>query len=392
MNKLRTAAVAIAVLTATLAPPAGGAGAAAAPYDVLVFSKTAGFRHDSIAVGIQAIRDLGAANEFTVTATENGAAFTTANLAQYEAIVFLSTTGDVLDGGQQAAFESYIRSGGGFVGVHAAADTEYDWPFYGEVVGAYFDSHPHIQRATIRVEDRTHPATSHLGPTWQRTDEWYNYKTNVRSTARVLATLDESTYSGGTMAGDHPTAWCKTVQGGRSFYTGSGHTRETYADPDFRAHLLGGIKYAAGAAAADCRPGNPQPQPDRVEAESYSSQSGTTKVNDPGASGGVRVGFIEAGDWLGFAAVSLDGKTRFTARVGSGGPGGGIQIRAGSPTGRLLARVAVPHTGDWGTFVDVTTTLLPGTGPVFLRFTGSGGGLFDIDNFALTGTAPGATR
>ncbi|HEY3003878.1 MAG TPA: ThuA domain-containing protein, partial [Kribbellaceae bacterium] len=170
-----------------------------------------------------------------------------------EAVVFLSTTGDVLDASQQAAFESYIRSGGGFVGVHAAADTEYDWPFYGDLVGAYFASHPLIQAATVQVEDRTHPATSHLDATWRRTDEWYNYKTNVRSTARVLATLDESSYSGGTM-GDHPTAWCKDFEGGRSFYTGGGHTRQSYAEPAFRAHLLGGIRYAAGAAPADCRP------------------------------------------------------------------------------------------------------------------------------------------
>ena len=120
------------------------------PYDVLVFSKTAGFRHDAIPAGIQAIRDLGAANDFTVTATEDANAFTTANLAQYEAVVFLSTTGDVLNATQQTAFESYIRGGGGYVGVHAAADTEYDWPFYGELVGACFASHPAIQQATVR--------------------------------------------------------------------------------------------------------------------------------------------------------------------------------------------------------------------------------------------------
>ena len=174
------------------------ASAADAPYDVLVFSKTAGFRHDSIPAGIQAIRDLGAANNFTVTATEDAAAFTTANLAQYEAVVFLSTTGDVLNATQQTAFESYVRGGGGYVGIHSAADTEYDWSFYGQLVGAYFASHPAIQQASVRVENRAHPATAHLPQLWTRTDELYNYRTNPRSTARVLATLDESTYSGGT--------------------------------------------------------------------------------------------------------------------------------------------------------------------------------------------------
>jgi type 1 glutamine amidotransferase len=224
------------------------------PYDVLVFSRTAGFRHDSIAAGTQAVRELGAANGFSVTATEDPAAFTAPGLAGYEAVVFLNTTGDVLDANQQAAFEGYLRGGGGYVGVHSAADTEYDWPFYGQLVGAWFASHPAIQPAAVVVEDRAHPATAHVPQRWNRTDEWYNYRTNARSTAHVLASLDEGSYSGGGMGADHPHAWCKTLDGGRSFYTGGGHTVESYADPAFRAHLLGGIRYAAGAANADCRP------------------------------------------------------------------------------------------------------------------------------------------
>ncbi|WP_157522285.1 ThuA domain-containing protein [Herbidospora cretacea] len=252
MRKLLIGAGAIALAaTALTASPAQ---AADAPYDVLVFSKTAGFRHDSIAVGTQAIRDLGAANSFTVTATEDAAAFTTGNLAQYEAVVFLNTTGDVLNASQQTAFESYIRGGGGYVGVHAAADTEYGWSFYNTLAGAYFASHPAIQQVTSRTENRAHPATSHLPQAWTRTDELYNYQTNPRSTARVLATLDESTYSGGSMGGDHPITWCKGIDSGRSFYTGFGHTQSTYAEAGFRSQLLGGIRYAAKRADADCRP------------------------------------------------------------------------------------------------------------------------------------------
>jgi type 1 glutamine amidotransferase len=239
-----------ALVAACIAAPAPAV-AADSPYDVLVFSKTAGFRHDSIAAGIQAIRDLGAANNFTVTATES---LNAADLPKYEAVVFLNTTGDVLDAGQQTAFESYIRGGGGYVGVHAAADTEYDWPFYGELVGAWFASHPAIQQATVKVEDRAQAATAHLPQSWTRTDEWYNYRTNVRSTAHVLASLDEGSYSGGGMGADHPHVWCKTVSSGRSFYTGAGHTIESYSDAAFRAHLLGGIRYAAGRSHADCRP------------------------------------------------------------------------------------------------------------------------------------------
>jgi type 1 glutamine amidotransferase len=237
-----------------LLPAPAVAAVADDPYDVLVFSRTAGFRHDSIAVGTQTIRDLGTANGFSVTATEDPAAFSTANLANYEAVVFLNTTGDVLNPTQQTAFESYIRGGGGYVGVHAAADTEYDWPFYGDLVGAYFASHPAIQAADVVVEDRAHAATAHLPRRWNRTDEWYNYRTNARSTAHVLATLDESTYSGGGMGADHPHAWCKSYAGGRSFYTGGGHTQQSYAEPAFRQHLLGGIRYAAGQAQQDCRP------------------------------------------------------------------------------------------------------------------------------------------
>ncbi|WP_036372783.1 ThuA domain-containing protein [Micromonospora sp. ATCC 39149] len=249
---LGAAAAALAVLACTT--PATPASAADAPYEVLVFSKTAGFRHDSIAVGTQAIRELGAANSFTVTATEDAAQFTTANLARFRAVIFLNTTGDVLNNTQQAAFEAYIGSGGGYVGVHSAADTEYNWPFYGNLVGAWFASHPAIQQARVKVEDRAHAATAHLGPTWTRTDEWYDYRTNARSTAHVLASLDESSYSGGAMGGDHPHAWCKTYSGGRSFYTGGGHTQSSYSEPAFRAHLLGGIRYAAGRTKADCRP------------------------------------------------------------------------------------------------------------------------------------------
>ncbi|MFF9042960.1 ThuA domain-containing protein [Streptomyces parvulus] len=229
--------------------------AAADPaYKILVFSKTAGFRHSSIDDGLAALRGLGTAHNFTVDATEDAGAFTSGNLGQYRAVVFLSTTGDVLDGAQQTAFEQYIQGGGGYVGVHAAADTEYDWAFYDGLAGALFHSHPAVQPATVKVEDRAHDATAHLGRTWQRTDEWYNYRTNPRSTAHVLASLDESSYSGGNMAGDHPISWCKDYRGGRAFYTGGGHTDESFADPAFNRHLLGGIRWAAGLTDADCRP------------------------------------------------------------------------------------------------------------------------------------------
>ncbi|GAA3205305.1 ThuA domain-containing protein [Nonomuraea helvata] len=248
----RLSATVAAITAAATVIPAIPAQAAA--YKVLVFSKTAGFRHDSIPNGIQAIRDLGAANDFAVDATEDSNAFSTANLAQYKAVVFLSTTGDVLNDAQQAAFQTYVDGGGGYVGVHSAADTEYNWPYYGQLMGAWFNNHPAIQQATVRTEDRAHAATAHLGATWSRTDEWYNYRTNPRPNVRVLQSLDEGSYSGGGMGGDHPITWCHPQSSGRAFYTGLGHTQESYADPNFRTLLLGGIRYAAKATNADCRP------------------------------------------------------------------------------------------------------------------------------------------
>ncbi|RKR87607.1 type 1 glutamine amidotransferase [Micromonospora pisi] len=574
---LGTALAALAVIACTT--PATPASAADAPYDVLVFSKTAGFRHDSIAVGTQAIRELGAANSFTVTATEDAGAFTTANLAQYEVVVFLNTTGDALNATQQTAFESYIRSGKGYVGVHAAADTEYDWPFYGNLVGAWFASHPAIQQANVKVENRATAATATLPQTWTRTDEWYNYRTNVRSTARVLATLDESSYSGGGMGADHPHSWCKTYEGGRSFYTGAGHTQSTYAEPAFRAHLLGGIRYAAGRTKADCRPetgyttlyngsttgwsqagpgnftntdatltsvggmglywynakqfssyslkldwkmdgddnsgifigfpsstdpwsavdngyeiqidatdaadrttgavytfksadiaardaalnppgewnnyellvegerlriylngvqindftntnpvrslagyiglqnhgtgddvsfrnvrikelGTQPPNPPTgnttVQAEAFNSTGGVQVVGKTGANGGSTIGYIDNGDWAAYNGLNLTGVTSFRSRVVSGGAGGAIQVRTGSTTGPILGSVAVPNTGGWNTFADVTTNLsnVPAsTQNLYLTFTGNGTGLFDVDDLTLVrgGGGPGPT-
>ena len=212
---------------------------------ILIFTRTLGFRHASIPAGIEAVRDLGTANGLAVEATEDATAFTPENLARYRAVVWLSTSGDVLDAGQRSAFEAYVRAGGGYAGVHGAADTGYAWPWYGRLVGAWFEQHPPVQTATIRVEDRDHPSTRHLDRTWSRTDEWYDFRTNPRPRVRVLANVEESTYRGGGMGADHPIAWCHDHAGARSWYTGLGHTEASFAEPAMRGHLLGGIQYAA---------------------------------------------------------------------------------------------------------------------------------------------------
>lgn len=240
-----SASIAIVILTVA-------ASLGAAPYQVLVFSKTAGYRHASIPQGVAAIKALGEKSGFTADATEDATVFREDNLKRYAAVVFLSTTGDVLDDAQQQALERYVRAGGGFVGVHAASDTEYNWPWYGRLVGAYFASHPKgTPTATVHVADPGHPSTSALPGAWVRADEWYNFKANPRGSVQVLATVDEKTYSGGTMGNDHPVAWYHDFEGGRAFYTAMGHTAESFAEPLFLHHLLGGIQYAAGAS----RPG-----------------------------------------------------------------------------------------------------------------------------------------
>ena len=214
--------------------------------NVLVFTKTLGYRHSSIDEGVNVICDLGIENSFSLQHTEQSEIFNTQSLNQFELVIFLNTSGDVLNSEQQNAFESFIQNGGGFVGVHSASDTEYDWQWYGGLVGAYFESHPAIQTATINVEDNLHLSTQHLGVTWTRNDEWYNFGANPRSNVFVLLSLDESSYEGGNMNMDHPIAWYHEYDGGRAWYTAMGHTEATYSEALFRQHLLGGILWAAG--------------------------------------------------------------------------------------------------------------------------------------------------
>jgi cytochrome c len=215
---------------------------------VLVFSKTKLFRHESIPVGKRAIAGLGKVHGFSVDTTENAEVFAENKLRNYNVIIFLNTTGDVLNDAQQLEMNRWIQAGGGFVGVHAAADTEYEWPWYGELVGAYFNGHPNdpnVRDASIDRVDKNHISTQHLPERWNRMDEWYNFK-SIRPEINVLLNLDESSYEGGTNGKSHPIAWFREFDGGRTWYTGLGHTIESYEDRDFLNHVWGGIQYAAG--------------------------------------------------------------------------------------------------------------------------------------------------
>ena len=222
--------------------------AASAPARVVVFTRTEGFRHDSISDGVAALRQLARRRGLAAEATEDPAAFTAEALADVAAVVFLNTSGDVLDARAERALRAYVEGGGGWLGVHAASDTEYDWPWYGALVGAYFDSHPEVQQAALGVPTAGaaagHPAVRGLPARWVRTDEWYNFRA-APSGVTVLLRLDPSSYRGGTMGPDHPAAWSQTVGRGRAVYTALGHTAESYAEPLFRLHLDGALCWAA---------------------------------------------------------------------------------------------------------------------------------------------------
>jgi len=219
---------------------------------ILVFSKTAGFHHESIADGNAAIQKLGSQNNFDVDTTTNADLFNDDSLQQYSAVVFLSTTGDVLDNLQENAFERYIQSGGGYMGIHAAADCEYDWGWYGRLAGAYFLSHPgihdtfpNIQTGVLDVVDQGNISTKHLPKEWKKTDEFYSFK-KMNKDVHVLIKVDEKTYHGGVNGDDHPMAWYHDYDGGRAFYTNMGHTKESFSDELYLKHILGGIQYAIG--------------------------------------------------------------------------------------------------------------------------------------------------
>ena len=228
-------------------PKSSGGAQSELPH-ILVFTKTMAFRHKNIPDGIHALRDIGK-SVFVVDQTEDAGVFTTENLKRFCVVVFLSTTGNVLNAEQQKAFEQYIHSGGGFVGIHAASDTEYDWPWYGQLVGAWFKDHTKVILATVRREDTTHISTVEFPDAWKREDEWYRFRTNPRKNVRVLVTVNDQDLGEVTMNGDHPISWMHEFEGGRAWYTAMGHTKESFFEEDFRKHVRGGIVWAMGTCA-----------------------------------------------------------------------------------------------------------------------------------------------
>lgn len=223
-------------------------------FKVLAFSKTEGYRHEAISAGVAGLEKLAKENFFQLDHTEDAGIFSSNKLNDYDAVIFLNTTGDIFDDDQKQGFQEFVRSGKGVVGIHSATDTEYDWPWFNEMIGAQFDHHPHIQTARLNTIQK-HPSTYHLPVTWLWTDEWYNFK-NFNDKVIVLLELDENSYDSGrdTNIRRHPIAWFHDFDGGRIFYTGLGHVPEAYDNPVFMKHLMGGIWYAAKPEVPIARP------------------------------------------------------------------------------------------------------------------------------------------
>ena len=235
---------------------AGNVSDAQKEINVLVFSKTNGYRHEAIPDGVKAIYKLGEERNWIVTATEDSTLFTKEFLQRFDVIVFMLTGGDILNGKQQKAMEDFIRSGKGFAGIHSATVTEYEWEWYGNLVGAYFTAHPPTQKGTIIIEDPEHPCVPKgISEKWTREDEWYSFDRNPRENVHVIMTIDENSYDVDdnkwfkekkTRMGDHPIVWSREFDGGRSFHTALGHTPGSYSDSLFLEHIAGGIEWAAG--------------------------------------------------------------------------------------------------------------------------------------------------
>lgn len=217
---------------------------------VLVFSKTEGFRHPSIEAGQKAIKKMATEKGFEATFTEDASQFTTNNLQKYRAVIWLNTTGDVLNPEQQGEFERYIQAGGGYLGIHAASDCEYDWAWYGSLVGAYFLDHPNpdnVQKGKFNVVEKNHWATTGMPDQFERSDEFYSFK-QINPSINVLIKIDETSYRGGKNGDNHPMSWYHDFDGGRAFYTAMGHTEETFSEPLFLNHVWAGLQYAMGGA------------------------------------------------------------------------------------------------------------------------------------------------
>ena len=223
-------------------------------FKALLVTTTRGWHHESIHAGVLALQDLGRKNFFDVVLWEDPNGFTDKYLEQFQVVIFLCTTGDIFDSVQQKVMERFIKAGKGFVGIHSASDTEYDWDWYTKLVGRMFHIHPVIQTARLDVVDTTFPGLQGFAEHKLWTDEWYQFGPEKINGLNYILAVDESSYNPkadwGTKKGDgmgkfHPIAWYHNYDGGRSFYTALGHMPSDFSDPAFLNHVFAGIFWAA---------------------------------------------------------------------------------------------------------------------------------------------------
>lgn len=223
-------------------------------FKALLITATQGWHHESLHYGVVALKDLAQKQEFTLDVFQNPKSFTDENLKQYNVVIFLNTTGNVFDSAQQRVMERFVQSGKGFVGIHSASDTEYDWPWYTRLVGRMFRIHPPVQTARLQVKDESFPGLQAFanGALW--TDEWYDFGPEQSKGLQYILAVDESSYNPKAktpsvettgMGAFHPVAWYQLFDGGRSFYTALGHLPANYSDAGFLQHLYAGIRWAA---------------------------------------------------------------------------------------------------------------------------------------------------
>ncbi len=209
---------------------------------ILIVTKAQGFSHTSTEAGVKMFQRHAADWKLTITRADETAGYGGTALRAFDIVVLLNCTGDVFNDDAQTGLQDYVRHGGRILGIHACADAEYNWPWYGDMLGGRFADHPAVQEATCTVELTTHPSTQGLPYHWVRTDEWYNLK-NLASDNILLVSVNEATYNGGTMGGFHPISWCRDYDGGHVFYTAMGHTDASFSEPNFEAHIKGAMDW-----------------------------------------------------------------------------------------------------------------------------------------------------
>lgn len=289
-QSLRWLTAAVALASTIVGLPSGHAAAQSAKKRLLLFTHVMAARHDSLPVVEQAMLELAQqSGDFEVTALGGYklrpedvdlSFFTGEYLQPYDGIMFMTSGELPLTAAQKQLLLAFVSGGKGFVGVHSAAATFYEWTDYGEMLGGYYQIAGRNDKIQIlKVEDPTHPATKMLGDWWPLAEEFYSFGTEVwdlnrpegnrnsfgtpilfpfsRDRVHVLLSIDTARSDlthqrGKAKGGDHPVSWCRAYGEGRVFYTGPGHRAGVWSELVYREHVLGGVRWALGLEPGDC--------------------------------------------------------------------------------------------------------------------------------------------